>query len=208
MTVEVTTIVTGPFVENAFVVHDPATHDAVIIDPGDDPGRIIRTVEQLEARPLAVLLTHAHIDHAGAVAPVLERFPVPLVCHREEEYWLERLEGQARMFGVRSAKTAKPTRFVADGDELVFGSLGFRVLHTPGHTAGGVSYVIGKAVFAGDTLFAGSIGRTDLPGGSYDEIIASIVEKLVPLGDDVVVYSGHGPETTIGRERRTNPFLA
>jgi len=208
MSVEVTTIVTGPFVENAFVVHDSETLDAVIVDPGDDPGRIVRTIEQLGVRPHAVLLTHAHIDHAGAVGAILEKFPVPLLCHREEQYWLDRVESQARMFGVRATKMPKPDRYVEDGEELRFGSLLLRVIHTPGHTAGGVSYLIGKALFAGDTLFAGSIGRTDLPGGSYEGIIASIERKILPLGDDVVVYSGHGPETTVAREKRSNPFLA
>jgi hydroxyacylglutathione hydrolase len=207
MSVEVTTIVTGPFVENAYVAHDPQTLDAVIVDPGDDPGRILRTVEQLGAKPRAVLLTHAHIDHASAAGRILEKHPVPLLCHRDEQYWLDRLEGQARMFGVHATAVPAPTRYVEDGDELVFGSLKFKVLHTPGHTAGGVCYFIERVLFAGDTLFEGSIGRTDLPGGSYDAIIESIERKILPLGDDVTVYSGHGPETTVGRERRSNPFL-
>jgi glyoxylase-like metal-dependent hydrolase (beta-lactamase superfamily II) len=207
MSIEVHTVVTGPFVENAFVVHDTATHDAVIIDPGDDPGRILRTAEQLGAKVHAVLLTHGHIDHAGAVGRILEKLKVPFLVHKEEQYWLDGLEEQARMFGVRAGAVPQPTGYLEDGQELTFGSLRFKVIHTPGHTAGGVSYVIGKIVFAGDTLFAGSIGRTDLPGGSFDQIIASIEQRLLPLGDDVDVYCGHGPETTLGRERRSNPFL-
>ncbi len=207
MSVEVTTIVTGPFVENSYVAHDPQSLDAVIIDPGADPGRIIRTIEQLGAKPLAVLLTHAHIDHAGAVGRILERFAVPFLCHEEEQEWLDGIQAQARMFGVRAEPTPKPTRYVKDGEELVFGTLKLKVIHTPGHTAGGVSYLIERFLFAGDTLFEGSIGRTDLPGGSYDQIIDSILNRIVPLGDDIVVYSGHGPETNVGREKRHNPFL-
>jgi len=207
MNLEVNTVVTGPFVENAFIVHDTETLDAAIIDPGDDPGRILRTVEQLGVKVHAVLLTHAHIDHAGAVGRILEQLPVPFLVHREEQFWLDGLEEQARMFGIRAGTVPKPTGYLEDGQELTFGSLRFRVIHTPGHTAGGICFLIDKILFAGDTLFAGSIGRTDLPGGSYEQIIDSIEKRLLPLGDDVAVYCGHGPETTLGRERRTNPFL-
>ncbi|NMC72669.1 MAG: MBL fold metallo-hydrolase [Myxococcales bacterium] len=207
MSIEVNTVVTGPFVENTFVVHDTETLDAVIIDPGDDPGRILRTVEQLGVKVHAVLLTHAHIDHAGAVGRILEKLKVPFLVHKEEQFWLDGLEEQARMFGVRAGAAPKPTGYLEDGQELTFGSLRFRVIHTPGHTAGGVSFLIDKILFAGDTLFAGSIGRTDLPGGSYEQILESIEKRLLPLGDDVAVYCGHGPETTLGRERRSNPFL-
>jgi len=207
MSLEVHTVVTGPFVENAFVVHDPETLDAAILDPGDDPGRILRTVEQLGVQVRAVLLTHAHIDHAGAVGRILEKHPVPFLVHKEEQFWLDGLEEQARMFGLRAGAVPKPTGYLEDGQELVFGSLRFRVIHTPGHTAGSVSFLVDRILFVGDTLFAGSIGRTDLPGGSYEQILESIEKRLLPLGDDVVVYCGHGPETTLGRERRTNPFL-
>ncbi|MBI5490358.1 MAG: MBL fold metallo-hydrolase [Deltaproteobacteria bacterium] len=207
MTIEVTPVVTGPFVENAYVVHDPKTLDAVIIDPGDDPGRIARTVEQLGAKPLAVLLTHGHIDHVGAVGRVLEKFEVPLLCHEADQPWLDGIEKQARMFGLQVDKVPQPTRYVTDGEELTFGSLVFKVIHTPGHSAGGVCYLIGRTLFAGDSIFEGSIGRTDFPDGSYDQLIESIETRILPLGDDVTIYSGHGPETTVGRERRANPFL-
>lgn len=207
MSMEVATVVTGPFVENSYVAYDTDTRDAVIIDPGDDPGRILRTVDQLGVEPKAVLLTHAHIDHAGAVGAILGKHAVPFVCHRDEQQWLDGMEGQAMMFGVRSSPPPKPTRYVEDGEKIRFGSLEFEVLHSPGHTSGGVCYLIGKVLFSGDTLFAGSIGRTDLPGGSYEGIIESIEKKILTLADDVVVYSGHGPMTTVGRERRSNPFL-
>jgi hydroxyacylglutathione hydrolase len=207
MSIEVTPVVTGPFVENSYVVHDPQTKDAVIIDPGDDPGRIVRTVEQLGAKPVAVLLTHGHIDHVGAVARILEKFPVPLLCHEGDQHWLDGLEEQGRMFGLRTGKVPKPTRYVVDGEELKLGSLSFKVIHTPGHSAGGVCYLIGKTLFAGDTLFEGSIGRSDFPDGSHEQLLESIQQRILPLGDDVAVFSGHGPETTVGRERRFNPFL-
>ena len=207
MPIEVTTVVTGPFVENCFVAHDPETLDAVIIDPGDNAGRILRTVEQLGAKPLAVLLTHAHVDHAGAAGEILEKHAIPFLVHEEDQEWLDQLPAQARMFGVRAKPAPKPTGYFKDGETLTFGSIALKVIHTPGHTAGGVCFHAGKVLFAGDTLFAGSIGRTDLPGGDYDRIISSIVDRILPLGDDVVVYTGHGPETTVGIERRTNPFL-
>ena len=207
MSIEVTPVVTGPFVENSYVVHDPRTKDAVIIDPGDDPGRIVRTVEQLGAKPLAILLTHGHIDHVAAVSRVLEKFDVPLLCHEADLPWLEGMEEQGRMFGLRVGKGPKPTRYVKDGDKLTFGSLEFEVIHTPGHSAGGVCYLIGKTLFAGDTVFEGSIGRTDFPDGSYEQLIESIQQRILPLGDDVAIFSGHGPETSVGRERRSNPFL-
>jgi glyoxylase-like metal-dependent hydrolase (beta-lactamase superfamily II) len=207
MTVEITEIVTGAFVENAYLVHDTATGDAVIVDPGDNPGRIVRTVEQAGAKPKAVLLTHAHIDHAGAAAEIQEHFDVPLYCHAADEAMLDRLGAQARMFGIGGVRKPRVDHHVEDGQILAFGSLELKVLHTPGHTPGGVCYLVGDRLLAGDTLFAGSIGRTDLPGGSYEQIIDSIRDKILGLDDSVRVYTGHGPETTVGRERRTNPFL-
>ena len=207
MSIEVTTVVTGPFVENSYVVHDPQTKDAVILDPGDDPGRILRTVEQLGAKPLAILLTHGHIDHVGAVGRLLEKLDVPLLCHEGDQRWLDGAEKQGRMFGVQVDKVPKPTRYVTDDEELTFGSLTFKVIHTPGHSAGGVCYLIGKILFAGDTIFQGSVGRSDFPDGSHDQLITSIETRILPLGDDVTLYCGHGPETTVGRERRSNPFL-
>ena len=207
MSIEVTLVVTGPFAENSYVVHDTETRDAVIIDPGDDPGRILRTVEQAGARPLAVLLTHGHNDHVGAVARILETFDVPLLCHEGDQPWLDGVEKQGRMFGLRVGKVPKPTRYVTDNEELTFGSLQLKVIHTPGHSAGGVCYLLGRILFAGDTIFQGSVGRSDFPDGSHDQLIESIETRILPLGDDVAIYSGHGPETTVAREKRTNPFL-
>jgi len=178
-----------------------------VIDPGGDLDQILAAAREENVRIEKILLTHAHIDHAGAVGKILERFPVPFLCHEQEQEWLDGMQAQARMFGVRAEPTPKPTRYVKDGEQLAFGTLKFKVLHTPGHTAGGVCYLIDRVLFAGDTLFEGSIGRTDLPGGSYDQIIDSILNRIVPLGDDVVVYSGHGPETNVAREKRHNPFL-
>jgi glyoxylase-like metal-dependent hydrolase (beta-lactamase superfamily II) len=180
----VETVAIGMFQAQAHLVVDEPTGECAIIDTGEDGAGIASAVARLGATPKIVLLTHGHIDHAGGLAEVRRRFPgVPIVMNELDRDWVEHLPRQGLMFGLRVEAAPPPDRFVSD-DEA------------------------GRRAFVGDTLFRGSIGRTDLPGGSFRTLIASIRERLFPLGDDVVCYCGHGPETTIGRERATNPFLA
>lgn len=199
----------GPFQENSYVVGDPDTRDAALVDPGDEPEAIAALVTTHGLVPRFVINTHAHLDHMGAVAALKARYGIPFYLHPDDRLWLEGLPAQAKMFGLPAPPTPDVDRWLSDGEELTLGSRTFRVIHTPGHTPGGAClfFDADRVLFTGDTLFAGSVGRTDFPGGSWDDLEASIRGKLFPLGDDVVFHSGHGPASTIGDDRRTNPFV-
>jgi len=203
----------GPFQQNGFVVACKTTKDAVIIDPGDGVGSLLAFADRESLAIRHILLTHAHIDHVTGVAEAKRALGVPVYLHRDDLFLYERVVQHGQMFGVRVEPQPPIDVFYTPGQTIAFGELQAAVHHTPGHCPGGVCLAIGrtgeapKELFVGDTLFAGSIGRTDLPGGDYNVLIASIRSVLFPFGDDAVVHSGHGPDTTIGREKATNPFL-
>ena len=203
----------GPFLKNGFVVGCETSREAAIIDPGDEVGELLAFADEQKLSVRHILLTHAHVDHVTGVAAAKRALGVPIYLHRDDLFLYERAVEMGTMFGLRVEPPPPIDVFYTPGHVVRFGSLEVRVLHTPGHCPGGVCLQIGdagtpgKELFVGDTLFAGSIGRTDLPGGSYEILIASIKNVLFPLGDDAVVHPGHGPATTIGRERKTNPFL-
>ena len=207
MIVEVLTV--GPFQENCYVVGDEVSGEGALVDPGDEATRIALAVEQTGLEIGQIIITHAHIDHVGAIAPLVEEYACPVLMHEEAEAMLKTVPQQAMMMGLRFGKVPKVDRHVADEEVLEVGSLRLRSLYTPGHAPGHLSFLVEgeEAVFSGDALFAGSVGRVDLPGGSMEVLMRSIEERLLPLPDDTRVLSGHGPETTIGRERMTNPFL-
>ena len=207
MIVEVLTV--GPFQENCYIVGDEVSGEGALVDPGDEATRIALAVEQTGLEIGQIIITHAHIDHVGAIAPLVEEYACPVLMHEEAEAMLKTAPQQAMMMGLRFGKVPKVDRHVADEEVLEVGSLRLRSLYTPGHAPGHLSFLIEgeEAVFSGDALFAGSVGRVDLPGGSMEVLMRSIEERLMPLPDDTRVLSGHGPETTIGRERMTNPFL-
>ncbi|HMF98971.1 MAG TPA: MBL fold metallo-hydrolase [Vicinamibacterales bacterium] len=203
----------GPFQQNGFVVADERTKEAVIIDPGDGVQSLLAFADRQSLAIRHILLTHAHIDHVTGVAAAKRALNVPVYLHRDDLFLYERVVQHGQVFGVRVEPQPPIDVFYTPGQTIGFGELQAAVHHTPGHCPGGVCLAIGthsappKELFVGDTLFAGSIGRTDLPGGDYNVLIASIRSVLFPFGDDAVVHSGHGPDTTIGRERSTNPFL-
>lgn len=205
----VETVANGPFVENCFIVADAGSREAIVIDPGDEETRLLEIIRRLDLNVKEIVNTHGHIDHSGAVAPLKRLLGVPFAIHPGENVHLERLPQQAAMFGLPGKETPEVDRELAHDQILQVGALNARVIHTPGHSAGGCCFHFAseKIVFVGDTLFAGSIGRTDLPGGSLQTLLDAIKEHLLCMPDDTLVYSGHGPETTIGAERRSNPFL-
>ena len=205
----VETIVNGPFMENCYLVADAESKQALLIDPGDEDERILEAIRTLGLTPKEIVCTHAHIDHAGAVAPLRRILGVPFALHGAERPWLERMPSQAAVFGLDPREVPEVDRELAPGERIVLGEREAKVLFTPGHSAGGccLHFASDGVVFVGDTLFQGSIGRSDLPGGSLRTLLRSIREELFTLPDATVVFSGHGPATTIGEERRTNPFL-
>ena len=203
----------GPFFKNGFVVGCEATREAVLIDPGDEVEGLLAFAERGRLTIRHILLTHAHVDHVTGVAAAKRALGSPVYLHRDDLFLYDASAQQAEMFGVRIEVPPPPDVLYSAGQVIAFGEYEARPHHTPGHCPGGVCLQIGEdgaagdQLFVGDTLFAGSIGRTDLPGGDYATLIASIRTVLFPFGDDARVHPGHGPTTTIGRERRTNPFL-
>jgi hydroxyacylglutathione hydrolase len=203
----------GPFFKNGFVVGCPRTREAVLIDPGDEVASLLSYIGAEGLKVRHILLTHAHVDHVTGVPAAKEAIDAPVYLHHDDLFLYERALEQGRMFGIRVTPLPPIDRFYATGDVIAFGDLEARPHHTPGHCPGGVCLQIGPSggsgadLFVGDTLFAGSIGRTDLPGGDYATLIRSIRDVLFGFGDDARVYPGHGPMTSIGAERRTNPFL-
>ena len=199
----------SPFQENCYVIGDEESMTGAIIDPGDEAARIALTVERVGLEISQIIVTHSHIDHVGAVAQLVDEYMCPVLMHNEAEAMLKTVPQQAMMMGMRFGKVPKVDRHIADEEILEVGSLQLRSLYTPGHAPGHLAFLVEDEdiVFSGDALFAGSVGRVDLPGGSMEVLMRSISERLLILPDDTRVLSGHGPETTIGRERVSNPFL-
>ena len=199
-----------PFQQNCTLLWCEATKRAVVIDPGGDLPDIERAIAQAAVTVEKIWLTHGHIDHVGGAAELKAKLNVPIEGpHRNDLFLLENVVESARMFGISNAANVTPDRWLDEGDQVEIGELTFDILHCPGHSPGSVAFINADQHLAivGDVLFAGSIGRTDLPGGSHQQLLKSIRDKLLPLEDNVTVLSGHGPVTTIGRERATNPFI-
>lgn len=197
----------GPFATNCYIIKCPETGESAVVDPGVPDPWIKKTLAERGLKPSVILLTHAHVDHIGGLEWVKSFTGAPIWMHADDRKMLAdpRLNGSA-MFG-EPISAPPPDRLLKDGETFTLGKLSFQVLHTPGHTPGGICFYTPGHLIAGDTLFAGSIGRTDLPGGNHETLIRSIRSRLLPLPDDTTVYPGHGPATTIGDEREYNPFL-
>ncbi|MDH0863977.1 MBL fold metallo-hydrolase [Mitsuaria sp. GD03876] len=204
------TVPVTPFRQNCSIVWCDVTNDAAVIDPGGEVPRLLAEVERLGLSLKAIWLTHAHIDHAGGTGELARTRDLPIVGpHVGDQFWITALPQQAAMFGFTPAEMFTPTRWLEDGDTVQIGHETLTVRHCPGHTPGHVVFRSASArrCFVGDVLFAGSIGRTDFPGGDHDTLIRSITERLWPMGDDTVFIPGHGDESSFGEERRTNPFV-
>ncbi|HXE71389.1 MAG TPA: MBL fold metallo-hydrolase [Candidatus Nitrosotenuis sp.] len=196
----------GPFQMNCYLVADEATRQGVLIDPGDETEWLLDQIQREGVQIQCIYLTHAHIDHVARAQEAKQALGVPLYVHEADAPLLKAAPQQALMLGLRPGPPVEPDGWLREG-EVSAGPLTFRVLHTPGHSPGGVTLVIGDHAFVGDAIFAGSIGRTDLPGGDLEVLLRSIKEKILTLGDQVILHPGHGPATTVGEERRSNPFL-
>lgn len=200
-----------PFEQNCTLFWCKETRKAAVIDPGGDIDRILQAVADEGLELVKILVTHGHIDHAGGAGALAERLGLPIEGpHEEDRFWIEGMPQQSRMFGFPAVMSFEPARWLKDGDKVAFGKVELDVLHCPGHTPGHVVFYHGpsRLMQVGDVLFQGSIGRTDFPRGDHDTLIRSIRERLFPLGDDISFIPGHGPMSTLGEERRYNPFLS
>lgn len=199
----------GPIMTNAYIVGCPETHQGAVIDPGDEARRLTLLAEADELEIKKILITHGHVDHVAAVGDIKKATGAEVLIHEADRPAYDGCVAHGRMFGIQASDPPPPDGSLSDGDEIEIGQLRAKVLTTPGHSPGGVSFYFeeqGK-VFVGDTLFQGSIGRTDLPGGSLEELMKNIYDRLLVLPDDTQVLCGHGPATTIGVEKRSNPFV-
>ena len=205
------TVPVTQFQQNCSIVWCDVTRQAAVIDPGGDLNVILKEVERLKVTLTQIWLTHAHIDHAGGTAELAAKLKLPIIGpQRGDQFWIDGLPEQSVMFGFPMSDTFTPTRWLEDGDTVHLGESTVQVRHCPGHTPGHVVFYSPEMqrAFVGDVLFAGSIGRTDFPQGDHDTLIASITQRLWPMGNETVFIPGHGPESTFGRERKLNPYVA
>ena len=206
MTLNVKRIITGPFQENSFIAWQKGLVACLVIDPGDEPGLIQNAIEEEDLEPVAIINTHAHLDHIGAVTELKNEFGISFYLHKNEKPVLNNFERDRAFFGMVPQGVPKVDQWYGS-DELNIGSYTIRIIATPGHTPGGTCLVISDHIFTGDTLFAGSVGRTDLPGGNWDTLCSSLVKLMKEIPADYILHPGHGPDTTMKTEMSQNPFL-
>ena len=206
----VTVVPVTPFQQNCSLIWCPGSGKGALVDPGGDPDRLRQAIAANGVTLEKILITHAHLDHAGSAADLAAEFGVPIEGpHREDQFWIDRIEASGQQYGMPWCKSFEPTRWLNDGDSVTVGDQSFEVYHCPGHTPGHVVFFHRslRVAFVGDVLFRGSIGRTDFPRGNHQVLIDAITGKLWPLGEDVTFVPGHGPTSTFGQERRSNPFV-
>jgi glyoxylase-like metal-dependent hydrolase (beta-lactamase superfamily II) len=201
------TIMAGPLGVNCYLIGCEKTKAGAVIDPGDDAPIILNVIKQNKLDIKYILLTHGHVDHLAHLTRVKDELNAQFLMHQEDVFLLKGLFAQALMFGLPNPGTPKPDRFISDGEEIALGELRIKVLHTPGHSPGSITFHVEDKLFVGDLIFAGSIGRTDLPKGDFQTLIRSVETKIFTLPEETIIYPGHGPETTVGQEKATNPFF-
>jgi len=200
-------LVVGPLQVNCFILADEKTKEAVVVDPGDDAQEILKIIQDKSFKVKYIVITHGHFDHVGANKALKDATGAELLIHEGDAPVMASASQHSQAFGLNTQSSPRADRYVKHGDIITAGEVSLKVLHTPGHSPGGISLLDQGIVFTGDSLFAGSIGRTDLPGGDLMTLIRSIKTNLMALPDDTKVFCGHGPATTIGEERKENPFL-
>lgn len=202
------TVVVGPLQVNCFIVACPRTLAALVIDPGDEGARILATMRTSGWQPVKVVNTHGHFDHIGGNRAIVAETGAELLIHEADLPLMQKARIHAQLYGLTTEMSPPPDRLLKDGDNIVVGTLTFEVIHIPGHSPGGIALLCGQHLFVGDILFADSVGRTDLPGGDHQALIDGIRQRLWKLPGETIVHPGHGPDTTIAREMRTNPYVA
>ncbi len=199
-------LVVGPLQGNTYILGDEATKEAIVIDPGDEPDRILEVIKDKSLKIIIIICTHAHFDHVGAIGDIKKETGAKILMHKDDMESYSLAKNQAAFWGFDVDDLPHPDGFIDEGDDIKAGELNFKVIHTPGHSKGGVCLFGEGIVVTGDTIFQGSVGRTDLPGGSIQELRKSF-KRLLDLPEGTKVLSGHGPETTIGREKKENFFI-
>lgn len=201
------TITAGPLGVNCYLIGCEKTNAGAVIDPGDDAPVILDVIKKNNLDINYIMLTHGHVDHLAHLSKLKDEIETEFLMHQKDTFLLKGLFAQALMFGLPNPGKPTPDRLINDGEEISLGELKIKVLHTPGHSPGSVTYFVEDKLFVGDLIFAGSIGRTDLPKGDYQTLIKSVETKIFTLPDETIIYPGHGPETTVGTEKATNPFF-
>ena len=211
MSIEIAIVPVTPYQQNCSIIKCKASGRGALVDPGGDIERILGGVEQMGIQLEKILLTHGHMDHCAAAGLLRDQLDIPIEGpEREDSFWIDKLPESCQVMGVPPVEPFEPDRWLEEGDTVTVGELSFQVFHCPGHTPGHVVFLHleQKVAWVGDVLFQGSIGRTDFPRGNHEQLLSSIRDKLFPLGDDITFIPGHGPTSTFGQERATNPFVA
>ncbi len=201
------TLVVGSLETNCYLVYCQETLECAVVDPGAEPDEIIRLIAKLGLKPVVILNTHAHVDHVGANKDIKEKFNIPLYLHSADRSILEKAQESELALFLGAKDSPAPDHFIKEGDEIKIGKSSLKVIHTPGHSPGSVSFLGDGFLLSGDTLFFGGVGRTDFPGGSWQQLESSIKERILAMSDEIIVLPGHGPSTTVGEEKRSNPFI-
>ncbi len=200
-------VIVGPLETNCYLIHCPVTSECAVVDPGAEAFKILRLIASKELRPVILLNTHGHIDHIGANKEIKEKFDIPLCIHRHDEPMLKGVRQSELSFILGAQDSPAPDQYLEDGGTIKIGQSSLQVIHTPGHSPGSVIFLGDGFLLSGDTLFFGGVGRTDLPGGSWPELVDSIKTKILIMPDEMPVLPGHGPFTSVGQEKRSNPFI-
>jgi glyoxylase-like metal-dependent hydrolase (beta-lactamase superfamily II) len=200
-------VIVGPLETNCYLIHCPVTSECAVVDPGAEASKILRLIASNELRPVILLNTHGHIDHIGANKEIKEKFDIPFCIHRHDEPMLKGVQQSELSFILGAQDSPAPDKYLEDGGTIKIGQSSLKVIHTPGHSPGSVIFLGDGFLLSGDTLFFGGVGRTDLPGGSWPELVDSIKTKILTMPDEMSVLPGHGPFTSVGQEKRSNPFI-